>query len=152
MKQFISKFGFLAQPKNVFMIIKEIPASATWEIRHKVMWPDKPIEFVQLAEDDLGIHYGLFDEDKLVAIVSCFDDNREMQFRKLATLTQMQGRGFASLLLDHILQRAKNNGTKRVWCNARVNKKAFYEKFGLIDTQITFFKSEQEYTIMEKVF
>ncbi|MCV9926339.1 GNAT family N-acetyltransferase [Flavobacterium sp. LS1R49] len=131
------------------MIIKEIPASQTWEIRHRVMWPDKPLEFVQLEEDDLGIHFGLFAGAELVAIISCFEDHEEMQFRKLATLTEEQGRGYATLLLEHILLRARNNGIKRVWCNARVNKKEFYEKIGLIDTHITFFKSEQEYTIME---
>jgi GNAT superfamily N-acetyltransferase len=134
------------------MIIKEIPASETWEIRHKVMWPDMPFEFVQLKEDDLGVHFGLYNESELVAIVSCFDDNEEMQFRKLATLTEQQGQGFATLLLEYILKRAKNNGIKRVWCNARVNKKSFYEKFGLVDTQITFFKSGQEFTIMEVRF
>jgi GNAT superfamily N-acetyltransferase len=131
------------------MIIKEIPASETWEIRHKVMWPDMPFEFVQLKEDDLGVHFGLYNESELVAIVSCFEDNEEMQFRKLATLTAQQGQGFATMLLEYILQRAKNNGIKRVWCNARVNKKSFYEKFGLVDTQITFLKSGQEFTIME---
>ncbi|WP_409415964.1 GNAT family N-acetyltransferase [Flavobacterium sp. PS2] len=131
------------------MIIKEIQASETWGIRHKVMWPDMPFEFVQLKEDDLGVHFGLYNESELVAIVSCFEDNEEMQFRKLATLTEEQGQGYATKLLEYILQRAKTNDIKRVWCNARVNKKSFYEKFGLIDTQITFFKSGQEFTIME---
>ncbi|KIA97522.1 GNAT family acetyltransferase [Flavobacterium sp. KMS] len=131
------------------MIIKEIQALETWGIRHKVMWPDMPFEFVQLKEDDLGVHFGLYNESELVAIVSCFGDNEEMQFRKLATLTEQQGQGYATKLLEYILQRAKTNGIKRVWCNARVNKKSFYEKFGLIDTQITFFKSGQEFTIME---
>ncbi|MCC9071294.1 GNAT family N-acetyltransferase [Flavobacterium sp. F-65] len=134
------------------MVIKEIPASATWEIRHKVMWPDMPFEFVQLKEDDLGIHFGAYDESKLVAIVSCFEVNGEMQFRKLATLTEEQGKGFATQLLEYILQQARNKGVKRIWCNARVSKKSFYEKFGLIDTEITFFKSGQEFTIMELHF
>lgn len=134
------------------MIIKEISASTTWAIRHKVMWPEMPFEFVQLKEDDLGIHFGLYNESKLVAIVSCFVDNNEMQFRKLATLTEEQGKGFATLLLNYIFQQAKDKGVKRVWCNARVNKKSFYEKFGLIDTKVTFFKSGQEFVIMELRF
>lgn len=134
------------------MTIKEIPASATWAIRHKVMWPAMPFEFVQLKEDDLGIHFGIYNESKLVAIVSCFEDDNELQFRKLATLTEEQGKGFATILLNFIFQQAKNKGVKRIWCNARVNKKSFYEKFGLIDTKNTFFKSGQEFTIMELCF
>lgn len=134
------------------MIIKEIPAEATWAIRHKVMWPEMSFEFVQLKEDDLGIHFGLYNESKLVAIVSCFEDHNEMQFRKLATLTEEQGKGFATLLLNYIFQQAKDKDIKRIWCNARVNKKSFYEKFGLIDTKVTFFKSGQEFVIMELRF
>lgn len=134
------------------MIIKEIPAEATWAIRHKVMWPEMPFEFVQLKEDDLGIHFGLYNESKLVAIVSCFEDHNEMQFRKLATLTEEQGKGFATLLLKYIFQQAKDKRVKRIWCNARVSKKSFYEKFGLIDTKVTFFKSGQEFVIMELRF
>lgn len=134
------------------MTIKEIPASATWAIRHKVMWPAMPFEFVKLKEDDLGTHFGLYNESKLVAIVSCFEDHNEMQFRKLATLTEEQGKGFATLLLNNIFQHAKDKGIKRIWCNARVNKKSFYEKFGLIDTKVTFFKAGQEFVILELHF
>jgi len=61
--------------KTIIMEIKAINASQTWEIRHKVMWPDKPIEFVQLEEDNKGLHFGVFDQEKLVSIVSCFVDN-----------------------------------------------------------------------------
>lgn len=131
------------------MKIEAIKASETWEIRHKVMWPDQPFEFVQLEEDNLGLHFGVFDKDKLVSIVSCFIIGNEMQFRKLATLQDYQGRGIATLLLHHILKLAKDKGLVKVWCNARTNKKSFYEKFGMRDTGMTFIKSNQKFSIME---
>lgn len=131
------------------MEIAAIKASQTWQIRHEVMWPDQPFEFVQLEEDNLGLHFGVFDQEKLVSIVSCFIDNDEMQFRKLATLEGYQGKGIASKLLIYILDLAKDKGLKKVWCNARTNKKSFYEKFGMIDTHKTFTKAGQEFTIME---
>lgn len=131
------------------MEIAAIKASQTWQIRHEVMWPDQAFEFVQLEEDNLGLHFGVFDQEKLVSIVSCFIDNDEMQFRKLATLEGYQGKGIASKLLIYILNLAKEKGLKKVWCNARTNKKSFYEKFGMIDTHKTFIKAEQEFTIME---
>lgn len=130
------------------MEIKAIKASDTWQIRHQVMWPDQPFEFVQLEEDDLGFHFGVFEEGKLVSIVSCFIDGKEMQFRKLATLEEYQGRGIASYLLKYILEFAKSKDLQKVWCNARSNKKSFYEKIGLIDTHKTFVKAGQEFTIM----
>lgn len=131
------------------MKIKAIEASQTWPIRHEVMWPDQPFEFVQLEEDELGLHFGAFVQEKLVSIVSCFIIEDEMQFRKLATLNEFQGKGIASELLNFILKIAKNQGLKKVWCNARSNKKSFYEKFGMTDTHQTFIKAEQEFVIME---
>ncbi|WP_289662244.1 GNAT family N-acetyltransferase [Flavobacterium panacagri] len=131
------------------MEIKKIKASETWKIRHEVMWPDQPFEFVQLAEDDFGSHYGVFDENQLVSIVSCFTEGDVMQFRKLATLNSYQGRGIASLLLKHIFKTAQEKGIKKIWCNARTEKKQFYEKFGMYATGEVFNKAGQEFTIME---
>ncbi|RXM46883.1 GNAT family N-acetyltransferase [Flavobacterium sp. YO64] len=134
------------------MEIREITAAETWDIRHNVMWPDQPFEFVQLEEDNSGFHFGVFTNNKLVSIVSCFIIEEEMQFRKLATLEEYQGRGSASHLLKYILQFAKEKNIKKVWCNARSNKKTFYEKFGMKDTFKTFMKAGQEFTIMEIIF
>ncbi|SHM14821.1 Acetyltransferase (GNAT) domain-containing protein [Flavobacterium saccharophilum] len=131
------------------MKITSIKASETWEIRHKVMWPDQPFEFVQLEEDDFGLHFGVYAQEKLVSVVSCFIVDDEMQFRKLATLVDYQGKGIASLLLNHILKLAKDKGLTKVWCNARNNKKSFYEKFGMASSGKTFIKSDQEFLIME---
>jgi N-acetylglutamate synthase-like GNAT family acetyltransferase len=131
------------------MEVKAINAIDTWQIRHQVMWPDQPFEFVKLEEDESGFHFGVFEEDKLVSIVSCFMEEKEMQFRKLATLEDYQGKGIASHLLKYILEFAKEKGVEKVWCNARTNKKSFYEKFGMIDTFKSFVKSGQEFTIME---
>ena len=134
------------------MEIREITAAETWDIRHNVMWPDQPFEFVQLEEDNSGFHFGVFTNNKLVSIVSCFIIEEEMQFRKLATLEEYQGKGSASYLLKYILQFAIEKNIKKVWCNARSNKKSFYEKFGMKDTFKTFMKAGQEFTIMEIIF
>lgn len=131
------------------MIIKEINAADTWELRHQVMWPDKPLDFIKLKDDEQGTHYGVFENQQLVSVVSCFEQQGQMQFRKLATLADKQQQGFASALLFFIIQQAKEKGLNRIWCNARVNKKSFYEKFGLSDTGQGFLKAGKEYTLME---
>lgn len=131
------------------MNIKRIEASETWQIRHEVMWPDQPFEFVQLETDNSGFHFGVFEDHKLVSIISCFIEGREMQFRKLATLTEYQGKGIASHLLEYILQFAEERDLEKVWCNARTNKRSFYEKFEMKDTYKTFTKAGQEFTVME---
>ncbi|AWK07116.1 GNAT family N-acetyltransferase [Flavobacterium crocinum] len=134
------------------MEIKKIEAADTWIIRHEVMWPDQPFEFVQLKEDDFGLHYGVYEDNKLVSIVSCFIDGEVMQFRKLATLNAYQGKGIASALLRHIFKVAEEKGVKKVWCNARIEKKQFYEKFGMTDTGEVFNKAGQEFAILEVLF
>lgn len=131
------------------MKIAAIQPSETWQIRHEVMWPDQPFEFVQLTEDDSGLHFGAFTNEKLVSVVSCFITDKELQFRKLATLETFQGQGIASKLLQYVFDLAKEKELNKIWCNARSNKKQFYEKFGMIDTHKTFTKAGQEFTIME---
>ncbi|MCI9844727.1 GNAT family N-acetyltransferase [Flavobacterium pectinovorum] len=131
------------------MIIKQVKTSETWQVRHEVMWPDQPFEFVQLEEDNSGLHFGVFIDEKLVSIVSCFISDNEMQFRKLAVLPEYQGRGIASELLNYIFELARKKELRRIWCNARTNKKSFYEKLGMKDTFQIFSKAGQEFTIME---
>ena len=134
------------------MIIKIISAAETWPIRHIVMWPDHPVEFVQLENDDKGIHYGLYKDEQLMSVVSCFEQNKEMQFRKFATLQQYQKQGLGTALLYFVLDKAKKKGIKKVWCNARSDKKYFYEKFGLIATDKHFIKAGISFSIMEVRF
>jgi N-acetylglutamate synthase-like GNAT family acetyltransferase len=131
--------------------IKEIKAEDTYQIRHEVMWPDKPIDFVKVDEDTEGVHFGLFEDEKLVSIVSIFYKNDEMQFRKFATLADFQGSGYGTLLLNYIFQQAENQGIKKIWCNARSTKTAFYAKFGMHETDVRFVKGGIDYVVMKKI-
>ncbi|MDT0552241.1 GNAT family N-acetyltransferase [Urechidicola vernalis] len=131
-------------------IIKEIKAEDTWELRHKVMWPNKSIDFVKILTDDKGTHFGLFLNKELVTIVSLFIDGKKAQFRKLATLPSEQGKGYASLILRHIFEQAKSKGVHKIWCNARKDKLEFYLKKGFTKTSESFEKSGIAYNIIEK--
>jgi len=131
-------------------MIKQISAAQTWPIRHQVMWPDQPFEYVKLEEDDNGIHFGLFEDTDLRSIVSLFIKSNEAQFRKLATLEAYQGRGYASQLIEHLITFCKQRKVKRLWCNARTSKSSFYQKFGFEETSIRFTKKGEYYVIMER--
>lgn len=130
--------------------IRTINKEQAWKIRHEVMWPERDIDYVKLEDDDKGVHYGLFDEERLVSVVSLFVDGEEAQFRKFATVQDMQGKGCGSRLLRHVLEAAGQAGVKRIFCNARVEKAEFYRKFGLRETGQTFNKGGKEYIVMEK--
>ncbi|RAS75375.1 GNAT family N-acetyltransferase [Priestia endophytica] len=132
--------------------IANIEKEQAWTIRHKVMWPNKSIEYIKLEDDSSGIHLGLFKSGKLISVVSLFIDGEQAQFRKFATTQEEQGKGYGSKLLRYALERAKEEGVCKVWCNARTNKIHFYKKYGLCETGKEFIKGGQSYIIMEKYF
>ncbi|WP_425262734.1 GNAT family N-acetyltransferase [Paenibacillus thermotolerans] len=115
------------------------------------MWPERDIDYVKLQDDDKGAHYGLFIGERLASVVSLFVDGEEAQFRKFATVQALQGKGYGSRLLHHVLEAAERAGVKRIFCNARKEKADFYRKFGLQETDCTFVKGGKEYIVMEKL-
>ncbi len=66
--------------------IKRISPEETYDLRHRVMWPDHPWDFIKLQEDNNGKHFGLFVSNKLTSVISLFISNEEAQFRKFATI------------------------------------------------------------------
>ncbi len=130
--------------------ITEINAADTLAIRHQVMWPNKPLDYVRLNDDAQGQHFGLYTNGQLISVISLFIANHEAQFRKFATLNEYQGKGYGSLLLQHILDVAQKQNVQKIWCNARVDKAGYYTKFGLKASNKTFEKGGIAYVIMEK--
>jgi ribosomal protein S18 acetylase RimI-like enzyme len=157
--------------------IARIPASRTWPLRHKVMWPDKTIDYVKVPNDEDGMHFGLMipaisndhgtvkkdhisgvepaEDEVLVSVVSLFVDGtaKDAQFRKFATDTDQQGKGYGSQLLSYMFEEIEGGnirGIEKVWCNARVDKTDFYKRFGMLETEQTFSRGSQDYVIMEK--
>lgn len=130
--------------------IREIAASETWSLRQSVMWADKPLDYVKIDNDEEGLHYGLFEDQKLISVVSLFIENDRAQFRKFATRAAAQGKGYGSRLLAYLIDTAAQKGVHKIWCNARKDKTDFYKKFGLNETDRTFIKGGIDYVIMEK--
>lgn len=132
--------------------IKEIEASETWPLRQKVMWPSKPLEFVILDNDDEGLHYGLFQKELLVSVISLFMNGEEGQFRKFATDDYFQGRGYGTKLLEHLISEAKRKNLKRLKCNARITAIEFYQRFGMKVASDIIRKNGKDYVVMELDF
>ncbi len=129
--------------------IKEISAAETWQLRHKVMWPNEPFEFVILSEDEDGFHYGLFEKERLISVISLFRNGSEGQFRKFATDKDFHGKGYGSKLLNHLMQEAKLLNISYLFCSARITAIAFYEKFGMKLASDIVRKNGKDYVKME---
>ena len=134
-----------------YIQVQEISAVETYPLRHEVMWPNMPMDYIVLPNDEQGIHFGLFSNDTLITVASLFIENNIAQFRKLATAIPEQGKGYGSQLLSHLIAYAKDKKVYKIWCNARTDKKEFYLKFGLEVTNIAFRKHEIDYVVMEKI-
>ncbi len=129
--------------------IEQIRHEVTWKLRHEVMYPEMNFESVKLPEDDQGIHFGLFDQNHLISVISTFRKGDVMQFRKFATANEFQGQGYGTKLFDYVLEFAKTEGLKKIWLNARTNVSGFYERYEFRQTNQTYFKDGYDFVIME---
>ncbi len=133
------------------MIITEALYQDVLQLRKTVMYPDHDIEFVKLADDDMGLHIGVYEYEELISVMSIFLKDRAIQFRKLATRTDKQGAGYASGLMQWLIDYANDMKFEKIWCNARVGATGFYKKFGYQETGTSFQKNGYDYIVMEKI-
>ena len=133
------------------MIITEALYQDVLQLRQTVMYPDHDIEFVKLADDEMGLHIGVYEYEELISVMSIFLKDRAIQFRKLATRTDKQGAGYASGLMQWLIDYANDMKFEKIWCNARVGATGFYKKFGYQETGTSFQKNGYDYIVMEKI-
>lgn len=133
--------------------VSEADYNEVLKIRQQVMYPDKSIDEVKIDNDNMGIHLGVFDDGNLMTIASIFlDKERNLQFRKLATHVEVQGKGYATEFMKWLDDYAKDVKLNSVWCNARKDVIGFYKKFGYEETNETFSRDGYDYIVMRKKF
>ncbi|KAI1801307.1 GCN5-like N-acetyltransferase [Daldinia bambusicola] len=161
--------------KQPLISIRPISAEDTYALRQAVLWPNKPLSYVQLPDDLDGQHFGAFvsnnnddndeehnknsssrdskqnPEESLVSIISLFDDGSgAARFRKFATAQLWQGKGVGSALLSYTIEAAARNGATSIWCDARQSALGFYQRFGMSGEGEVFFKGEVPYLRMSR--
>ncbi len=135
------------------MKIEPITLEQCLDLRQKVLWPDRPREALQLAEDnaETARHYGLFVQDKLISCLSLFMTNNDnWVIRKFATLEAYQSRGYGTQLLQQTLSIADNAGIKKVSLDSRRSAVRFYQKSGFQICSEIFIKDGIEFVKMQR--
>jgi GNAT superfamily N-acetyltransferase len=127
------------------ILIRSITPEQTYPLRHSVLWPDKPLAYVKVENDDEGFHFGAFLEDELVAVISLFINGEDSRFRKFAARPDWQRRGIGTLLLNHVITEAKRLGATTLWCDARLDAADFYRRFGMKAVSEVFYKGPIPY-------
>lgn len=132
--------------------IEQIFPALTWRIRQLAMYPEKEITDMELAEDWEGMHFGLYHDHELTAVVSLFINGTTAQFRKMAVLPNDQGKGFGRQLLKYLMDYCQSQGIKNLWCNARLNAVDFYKKLGFKTVDEPYEKNQIYYIKMASTF
>jgi ribosomal protein S18 acetylase RimI-like enzyme len=130
--------------------IEQIRPELTWRLRQQVLYPAQKLYEMELDEDQEGIHFGAFTDNKLVGIISLFQTDKSFQFRKLAVSSEYQKMGVGNALLQRVEEFTESEGGTLIWCNARVSAIGFYIKAGYTHTGKLFSKNGFDYEILEK--
>lgn len=146
----------MSDPVPQDAIFRPIAASDTYDLRHTILWPEKPFSYVILEEDETGQHFGAFvsppgSDDELIGIISLFiKDSGEARFRKFAMKPEWQGKGIGSRLLNHAIEVATRAGANHIWCDARQSALPFYQRFGMQSHGDVFYKGDIPYLRMRR--
>lgn len=125
--------------------IRPITPEQTYSLRHRVLWPDKPLDYVKVENDADGYHYGAFLDEALVAVISLFVDGETARFRKFAADPVYQRKGIGTRLLNHVIAEARQLGATSLWCDARLDAADFYHRFGMQAVSEVFYKGPIPY-------
>lgn len=127
------------------LTIQSITAEQTYPLRHSVLWPDKPLDYVMVDDDAAGHHFGAFNNEELIAVISLFVNGQESRFRKFAAHPDHQRKGVGTLLLNHVIAEARRLGATVLWCDARLDAADFYRRFGMTAVSDVFYKGPIPY-------
>ncbi|AQG80042.1 GNAT family N-acetyltransferase [Spirosoma montaniterrae] len=125
--------------------IRPIAPEQTYPLRHAVLWPDKPFDYVKVENDAEGHHYGAFQADELVAVISLFVEGNVARFRKFAARPDRQRQGIGTQLMNHVIAEARRLGASTLWCDARLDAADFYRRFGMEAVSEVFYKGPIPY-------
>ena len=121
--------------------VKEITATDTRSLRHRVLWPHiKKEEDCNIDIDSRkdAIHLGVVHEGKIVTIGSFFqmetpklpNNAKAYRLRAMASDPNYRKMGFGEKLISNAVEVLKNRDTDVLWCDARKVAIGFYERLG----------------------
>ena len=125
-----------------------------FDLRYRILRKplNRPLGSEKNEGDSTGIHFALYENNKLVAIARLDSSDEEtMQVRFVAVEENWQGKGFGKLIMNATEQKAVELKAKKMILHARENAVAFYSRleYELIEKSHNLFGLVQHY-LMEK--
>lgn len=129
--------------------IEQIAAPVTWGLRRTVLYPKGSLKDVQIEDDFDGMHFGAYQDNKLVGVISLFRRAEgSIQFRKFAVDEDYQGQGIGTALLQQVMDFSHQEAASELWCHARIDAAMFYSRFGFIKEGLGFVSKAIPYVRM----
>ncbi len=133
------------------MKVEALTVEEVLPVRHAVLWPNEPVAFCRVAEDDAGEHYGVRQHGEVICVASVFFEGDAARLRKFATRVECQGQGTGSVVLEFLIAHVRERGVRRFWFDARASATAFYERFGFVVDGERFYKHGVAYYRMSRM-
>lgn len=110
-----------------------MPLAQTRQLRQAILRPHETLEQLAAHEPDTAFAVGAFDGEEVIATGFIVPDGGigSWRVRGMATASNARGRGVGTLVLEALLHHATTQGALRIWCNARIAARSFYERAGL---------------------
>ncbi|NBW03126.1 MAG: GNAT family N-acetyltransferase [Cytophagia bacterium] len=107
-------------------------------------------EFDEL--DAVAQHYLLFENELAVATGRFRKTDKGIKIERIATLNQYRGKGYATVLINHLMAVAQNTYGEAncFYLHAQVSVKPLYEKLGFTVYGNTFIEADIVHQAMEK--
>jgi GNAT superfamily N-acetyltransferase len=114
------------------VLVRAVPIAQTRRLRQTVLRPHETLEEVASHEPDNAFAVGAFDGEELIAVGFVAPDGADgaWRVRAMATAPHARGSGVGTRVLEALLQHATSHGARRIWCNARIGARSFYEQAG----------------------
>ena len=114
-------------------VVRPISLEQTRALRQAVLRPHEPVERMASSETADTVALGAFAGDQLVAVGMIAPDGEPggWRIRGMATAPPARGRGAGSAVLGALIEHARSQGARRIWCNARTPARSLYERAGM---------------------
>lgn len=121
------------------MIVEDIPAKATHDLRWRILRGSRPGAQVEFPEDTRpgAFHLAVRHDDTILAVASFSTEatpyrprRSAIRLRGMAVDGPFQQHGIGRLLVTTVVDRLRTEGVDVLWCNARDSAAGFYARLG----------------------
>jgi ribosomal protein S18 acetylase RimI-like enzyme len=129
------------------MQLVAVSADVVRPLRQEILRPGDTGEKLVFPGDENPetLHAAVSIEHRVVAVATVMSDPHpqdpqpgDWRLRGMATSPELRNRGIGAALLAVCEAHARDHRATRLWCNARVNARAFYERGGLVVEGVAF--------------